>query len=189
MIIVNYQKFKSNSYLFLNFEKRELPMSIKKRKPIIGVIGGREEASDLAYSLGKMVAENDYLLLTGGGPGVMESASKGAAEIGGIVIGVLPNEKTNPIQGYPNEYVNVPIFTGMSDARNALIAKSCDVIVALSGGAGTLSEIALAIKSGTPVVGLNCPTFNVTTNGLFVRVSTLNEVVREVKKFLKEIRS
>jgi uncharacterized protein (TIGR00725 family) len=164
-------------------------MSIKKRKPIIGVIGGRGEASDLAYSLGKLVAENEYLLLTGGGSGVMESASRGAAEMGGIVIGILPNEKMNPIQGYPNECVDVPIFTGMSDARNSIIAKTCDVIVALSGGAGTLSEIALAIKSGTPVVGLNCPSFNVATDGLFIRVSELDAAMREVKKLLKELKS
>jgi uncharacterized protein (TIGR00725 family) len=161
-------------------------MSMKNRRPIIGVIGGREEASDLAYSLGKMIAHNDYFLLTGGGPGVMESASRGAAEARGMVIGILPNEKANPVQGYPNEYVDVPIFTGMSDARNAIIVKTCDVVVALSGGAGTLSEIALAIKSGTPVVGLGCPSFNVKTDEFFVRVSTLDAAMTEVEKLLKK---
>jgi uncharacterized protein (TIGR00725 family) len=161
-------------------------MSMKKRRPIIGVIGGRAEASDLAYSLGKMIAEKDYLLLTGGGPGVMKAASRGAAEAGGTVIGILPSEKTHPVQGYPNKYVDIPIFTGMSDARNAIIAKTCDVIVALSGGAGTLSEIALAIKSGSPVVGLKCPSFNVATDGFFVRVSTLDVVMTEVERLLKK---
>jgi hypothetical protein len=73
----------------------------------------------------------------------------------------------------------------MSDARNAINAKTSDVIVALSGGAGTLSEIALAIKSGTPVVGLNCPTIDIDTCGLFVKVSSVEDALREVERYLK----
>jgi len=156
------------------------------RPPIVGVVGsGKEESGGLAYSLGRRIAENGFILLTGGGLGVMEEASRGAHEAGGLVIGVLPNERKYPIRGYPNKYVDIPIYTGLSDARNAINAKTSDVIVALKGGAGTLSEIALAIKSGTSVIGLDCPTIDVETDGLFVRVSTVEEAIKEVKKLLK----
>ncbi len=116
----------------------------------------------------------------------MEEASRGAHDAGGLVIGVLPNERKCPKRGYPNKYVDIPIYTGMSDARNAINAKTSDVIVALKGGAGTLSEMALAIKSGTPVVGLGCPAIDIDTGGLFVRVSSVEEAMREVKKFLRK---
>lgn len=156
------------------------------KPPIVGVVGsGKEESSGLAYSLGRRIAEDGFILLTGGGPGVMEEASRGAHEAGGLVIGVLPNERKYPIRGYPNKYVDIPIYTGISDARNAINAKTSDVIVALRGGAGTLSEIALAIKSGTPVIGLDCPTIDVETDGLFVRVSTVDEAIKKVKELLK----
>jgi len=156
------------------------------RRPIIGVIGSGEGGPrELAYLLGKMIAQKGYILLTGGGPGTMEAASKGAHEAGGLVLGILPSERGIPRKGYPNGYVDIPIYTGMSDARNAINAKTSDVIVALSGGAGTLSEIALAIKSGTPVVGLNCPTIDIDTCGLFVKVSSVEDALREVERYLK----
>lgn len=156
------------------------------KTPIVGVMGGVEtENLDQAYLLGKKIAEKGYILLTGGGPGVMEAASKGAFEAGGIVIGILPTERKYPLKGYPNKYVDIPIYTGMSDARNAINVKTSDVIVALRGGAGTLSEIALAIKSGTPVVGLTCPNVDVETWGLFVKVSSVKEAIEELEKFLR----
>jgi len=134
--------------------------------------------------MGRRIAENGFILLTGGGPGVMEEASRGAHEASGLVIGVLPSERKHPMRGYPNKYVDIPIYTGLSDARNAINAKASNVIVALGGGAGTLSEIALAIKSGTPVIGLACPTIDIETYGLFVKVSTVEEAIDEVKKLL-----
>src|SRR5215467_9625215 len=109
----------------------------------------------LAYTLGKLVAEHGYTLLTGGGAGVMAVASRGAAEAGGLVIGVLPHDR--PTGNYPNPFVHIPIFTGMGDARNAINVNSSDVVICLSGGAGTLSEVALALKRGKHVVVVDWP--------------------------------
>lgn len=133
-----------------------------KRKAIIAVCGGREAGDQVlhdAYLLGKEIAGCGYVLITGGGGGVMEAASRGAAENGGTVIGILPSERKSPLPGYPNRYVTIPLYTGMSDGRNAIVAKAPDVLVALKGGPGTLSEIALACKSGTPVVVLRSEGF------------------------------
>ncbi len=108
------------------------------RKKVISVCGGHKDTkfSADAYELGKGIALRGYVLITGGGGGIMESASRGAAENGGLVIGILPSERKAPLDGYPNPYVTIPVYTGMSDARNAIIAKSPDVLVALGGGCG-----------------------------------------------------
>ena len=85
----------------------------------------------------------------------MLGASKGACLSGGMVIGILPNDRNQILPGYPNAYVTIPIYTGLGDARNVINAITPDVIVALKGSYGTLSEIALALKAGTPVIGLD----------------------------------
>jgi len=135
----------------------------EKRRPtphrhIVGVIGSH--APDpatyaLAEDLGRRIALEGYILLTGGGTGVMEAAGKGAYLSGGLVIGILPNDRGRSVPGYPNDYVTIPVYTGLGDARNVINAKTPDVIVALKGSFGTLSEIALALKAGTPLIGLN----------------------------------
>jgi len=135
-----------------------------KRKIIIAVSGGHEAEEPVlqnAYLLGKEIAGRGYVLITGGGRGVMEAASRGAAETGGIVIGILPSDRKHPLPGYPNKYVAIPIYTGMSDARNVILAKAPDVLVALKGAFGTLSEIALARKSGVPVIVMRSAGFQV----------------------------
>ena len=87
----------------------------------------------------------------------MRAASEGAHRAGGLVIGILPNERKRPLADYPNDFVDIPIYTGMSDARNAINAKTPHVLIALPGGAGTVAEIALAVKAGTPVICLRDP--------------------------------
>jgi uncharacterized protein (TIGR00725 family) len=90
------------------------------------------------------------MLVTGGLGGVMEAASRGAKEAGGTVIGILPGfslQETNP-------YVDVPIVTGLGDGRNILIVQTAQAVIALPGEYGTLSEIALALKIGRPVISL-----------------------------------
>ncbi len=122
------------------------------RRIVIGVMGGgaAEPATvAMAEQLGALIAREGWVLLTGGRPaGVMRAASRGAAEAGGLVIGVLPD--ADPDAADPN--VQVAIATGMGDARNAINVLSSDVVVACPGGAGTLSEVALAFKAGRPVV-------------------------------------
>jgi predicted Rossmann-fold nucleotide-binding protein len=80
----------------------------------------------------------------------MEAASRGAAEAGGVVVGLLPGFQRDEA----NRWVTIPIVTGMDQARNVILVRSCDAIIAVGGMYGTLSEIALALKFGTPVVGL-----------------------------------
>lgn len=136
----------------------------RKKPVIVGIIGGTsagKEILSLAEELGKRIAEHGHVLMTGGGPGVMEAASRGAFQAGGLVIGILPTNKNRPLEGYPNEYVNIPIYTGLSDGRNVIISKSPDVIIALDGGLGTISEIALALKNLTPVIAVSCSGFSV----------------------------
>ena len=120
--------------------------------PILAVLGGGD-ASDkeilVAERVGATAARAGWVVLTGGGPGVMEAACRGAVEAGGLTIGILPNARAG--DGYPNPWVMIPIFTAAGSARNAFNVLSANLCVAVGGGAGTLSEIALALKSGTPV--------------------------------------
>jgi len=108
------------------------------------------EISRIAESVGRGVADHGAVLICGGGGGVMEAAARGAAEAGGLVVGILPDDN----EAKANRWIELPIVTGMGNARNAINVLTAHAIIAIAGGAGTLSEIALAIKVGTPVVGL-----------------------------------
>ena len=119
----------------------------------IGIIGaGRcdETIYDLAYSVGQMVAERGAILYCGGLGGVMEASAKGAVSRGGVTVGILPGAKASDA----NDYIKIPVVTGMGHARNVILVRSCEALIAISGSHGTLSEIALALKMWKPVVGL-----------------------------------
>jgi uncharacterized protein (TIGR00725 family) len=163
------------------------------RKPyIVGVMGSHRDESPAvmedALRLGEAIAQRGYVLLTGGGPGVMRAACEGAHKAGGLVIGVLPNDKQHPLEKYPNEFVDIPILTGMYDARNVINAKTPHVLVAMSGGAGTLSEIAIAIRSGTPVIGLHAPPFTIPEDHDFIAVNSVEEVLIEIERILARLK-
>ncbi len=117
----------------------------------IGVIGAGS-ASDsekaVAEAVGSEIAGRGHILVCGGRGGVMEAAAKGAKNAGGLTVGILPGESA----GDANQYIDVKIVTAMSHARNAIIARSADALIAIGGGSGTLSEIALGLKIGRPVV-------------------------------------
>ena len=118
------------------------------QKTIIGVMGPGEGASEsdkkTAFALGKLIAQQGWLLLTGGRScGVMQAASRGAKSAGGLTIGILPGSTRDGM----SEAVDIPIVTGMGNARNAINVLTCDAIIACGMGAGTASEIALALKS------------------------------------------
>ena len=122
-------------------------------KTIIGVMGPGEGATsddmNNAYLLGKFIAGQNWVLLTGGrNKGIMNSASKGARENHGLTIGILPGESYNSL----SEYVDIPIVTGLGNARNNINILSSVVVVAIGIGPGTTSEIALAIKAGKDVI-------------------------------------
>ncbi len=121
---------------------------------LIAVIGGgrcsAEEAS-LAEEVGQELARRGVTLICGGLGGVMEAACKGARAEGGITIGILPGDNRR----LANPYVQIPIVTGMGYARNVIVAKSAQAVIAIDGEYGTLSEIAYALQNRIPVVGLN----------------------------------
>ena len=121
-----------------------------KRIGIIGAGLAKPKLEEIAESIGRMVAEKGAVLYCGGLGGVMEAASRGAMEKGGITVGILPGKKASDA----NPYVSVPIVTGMSHARNVILVSSCQALIAVGGSHGTLSEIAIALKMWKPVVGL-----------------------------------
>lgn len=126
------------------------------QKVQIGVMGPGEGALlqdlDDAYKLGLLLAEKNYVTLTGGRPcGVMEAALKGAKDGGGATIGILISGD----KSQASQYADIVIATDMGSARNNINILSSDVVVACGLGAGTLSEVALAIKAGRPVILLS----------------------------------
>ena len=126
-------------------------MALKnKRIAVIGAGIADEEVYKLAYQVGKLLGERGVILYTGGLGGVMEAASKGAFEAGAITVGILPGTKAQDA----NPYVKIPVATGMGQARNVILVTSVEAVVSISGGFGTLSEKALALKLWKPVIGL-----------------------------------
>ncbi len=166
-------------------------LSVTRKPIIIGVMGSHNTESPAvmedARRLGEAIARRGYVLLTGGGPGVMKAACEGAYRAGGLVIGILPNDRQHPLEKYPNEFVDIPIYTGMYDARNVINAKTPHVLVALSGGPGTLSEIALALRNKIFVIGLNAPSFMISGEHDFIAVNTVEEVLLEIEKKLEKL--
>jgi hypothetical protein len=125
-----------------------------KRQRIIAVIGGAEASEKyltLAEEVGRLIAEKNAILVTGGMGGVMTAASKGASEASGLVIGILPTADRDSA----NPYVDIPIVTGLNQARNFIIARTCDCAIAIDGKFGTLSEIAYCLMYEIPVIGID----------------------------------
>lgn len=104
----------------------------------------------LAEGVGREIARHGVTLVCGGLGGVMEAACRGASLEGGLTIGILPGEQRRDA----NPYVTIPIVTGIGYARNVAVVKSAQAVIAINGSYGTLSEIAHALQSGIPVIGL-----------------------------------
>ncbi len=121
----------------------------KRRIAIIGAGICEEEIYALAYKVGKLLADK-AIVYCGGLGGVMEAASKGVYEAGGLTVGILPGNRAEDA----NPYIQIPIVTDLGHARNVVLVRSVEGVIAISGGYGTLSEIALALKMWKPVVGL-----------------------------------
>lgn len=122
--------------------------------PYVSVVGSGEAAGDLyekARAVGRSIAERGGTVVCGGLSGVMEAAARGATEAGGTVIGILPDED----RGRQNGYLTYSVATGVGQARNLGVVCSGDVVIAVGGEYGTLSEIGLARKVGRPVVALS----------------------------------
>ena len=121
--------------------------------PYLAVVGPGQADERLmaeARAVGRAVAQAGAVLVCGGLGGVMAGACQGAVEAGGTTLGLLPGSD----RAAANRWVTVAVATGLGELRNGLVVRSADAVVALGGGWGTLSEIALAMKAGRPVVGV-----------------------------------
>lgn len=148
------------------------------RKMIIGVIGGHNcsnEVEQIAQNLGKNLAKVVDFIVCGGLSGVMESVCQGFKTGGGLTIGIIPGYNKDDA----NQYIDIVIPTGLGLARNVLVVKSADIIIALPGEAGTLSEIAYALQFHIPIISLR----SWDIPGV-IRVNTVEEVMSEVRKII-----
>ncbi len=135
---------------------RIINIYLTMKKIIIGVMGPGNSATSLdlknAYQLGQLIAQNGWTLLTGGrNVGVMEAASQGAKSAQGLTLGILPGSNSSGM----SEAVDIAIFTNLGNARNMINILSSDIVIGCGMGAGTASEIALAIKEHKTVILLN----------------------------------
>lgn len=151
---------------------------------IVGVMGGgsvdRVTAQN-AYQLGSLIAARGWILLNGGrNAGVMASSAKGARENGGVTVGILPDETHRGA----SPYIQIPILTGMGNARNCINVLSSHVVIACPGGTGTISEIALALKSNRPVILMNFDVLDMFAryqqNDKLFAVNTPEEVIAKI---------
>lgn len=129
-------------------------MNLPRRKIMIGVIGAGQlspRGEENAYRIGQLLAEQGAVLVCGGLGGAMKAASRGCVEAGGQVIGILPGADA----AAANPYVTLPIATNMGHARNVMIAHTAQALIAVAGGYGTLSEMAIGLKLGKPVIQLD----------------------------------
>ncbi len=132
------------------------------KKPLIAVIGASKAGAkeiEAAEEVGRRIARAGAVLVCGGLGGVMEAACRGASAEGGLTIGILPGENA---QG-ANEFVHIPIATGIGYARNLAVVRTARAVIAIGGSYGTLSEIAYALQGGLPVIGLD--TWHISRDG------------------------
>ena len=124
------------------------------KKKFIAVIGSGDcspQEARLAEDTGREIARHGAVLVCGGLGGVMAAACRGATLAGGLTIGILPGDSRRSA----NPYVQIPIVTNLGEARNVIVVKTAQAVIAIGGGYGTLSEIGHALKNNIPVVGLN----------------------------------
>jgi uncharacterized protein (TIGR00725 family) len=144
----------------------------------ISVIGGGDcspQDAAIAEQVGAALAERGVTLICGGLGGVMEAACKGARSRGGFTVGLLPGNDVS----MANRWVSLPIATGVGQARNIAVVRSSAAVIAIGGAHGTLTEIAFALDSGIPVVGVG--TWRVAERG------TAPNPVREVKTGIEAV--
>jgi uncharacterized protein (TIGR00725 family) len=122
-------------------------------RKFIGVIGAGEADGvtlQIAEEVGRLIARSGFILVCGGLSGVMEASARGAKAEGGTTVGILPQGEKETA----NPYIDIPVATGFGEGRNVVIARTADILIAISGGYGTLSEIAFALKMRKPVIGI-----------------------------------
>ncbi len=159
-------------------------------RTIIGVMGGGVSdhgTAAAAERLGSLIAAEGWVLLNGGrAAGVMDASARGAQAAGGLTIGVLPDTDTSRM----SEFIDIPILTGMGDARNVINVLSSNIVIAMRGSSGTVSEVALALNAGRPVIMLDFPlrsTFPIHySSGQLIDAATPEEAVSHAKRMVDE---
>ncbi|MBN1105424.1 MAG: TIGR00725 family protein [Deltaproteobacteria bacterium] len=122
----------------------------KRYLAVIGAGNASPQLYQMALSVGRFAARKGWVVVTGGLGGVMEAAARGAKEAGGTTLGILPGGDRKEA----NPYLDISVVTHIRHARNSIIAHTADALIAVDGEYGTLSEIALGLKLGKPVIGL-----------------------------------
>jgi hypothetical protein len=152
---------------------------------VIGASNATEWELATAERVGRLLADAGCVLVCGGLGGVMDAAARGSAAGGGISIGILPGDDRVDA----SRHLTVAIASGFGEARNAIVARSSDAVVAVGGEFGTLSEIALALKMGKPVVGVG--TWELGRDDLavdpIVRVETPEEAMEQLRRLLPQM--
>ena len=150
----------------------------------MGAAEADQATVDLAFNLGNEIAKLDLAVLCGGGSGVMQAVAKGAKKANGLTIAILKG--TSLKDTYINPYIDIPIFTGMNDARNYINVCSSNVVVAMTGRFGTLSEIALAKKIKKPVICFSAwqELKNFSATDPLIYVENLNDCLTAIKRFV-----
>jgi len=152
---------------------------------VIGASNATEWELTTAERVGRLLADAGCVLVCGGLGGVMDAAARGSAAGGGVSIGILPGDDRVDA----SRHLTVAIASGFGEARNAIVARSADAVVAVGGEFGTLSEIALALKMGKPVIGLG--TWELGRDDLardpIVRTETPEEAVEELRRVLPQM--
>lgn len=148
------------------------------KEKIIGVIGGHtctKGVEQIAHELGRNLAKVEYKIVCGGLGGVMKAVCKGAKEENGVTMGIIPSYDKKDA----NEYVDIIIPTGLGYARNVLVAQTADIIVALPGEYGTLSEIAYCLQFKKPVISLG----SWDIKGV-IKVNSVEEALKKIKELV-----
>jgi len=155
-------------------------------RPCIAVVGtstGTRDELARADAVGRLIAREGWILVCGGLGGVMDAAARGVEAEGGTAIGILPGDDRST----SSPHLTAAVATGLGEARNVLIVRTADVVVAVGGEFGTLSEIAMALKMGKPVIGLD--TWSLRREGLdhdpIVRVSSAEDAVVAAREALR----
>jgi len=149
-------------------------------KKFVGVIGASEcdvTLAQRAYEIGQGIGRLGAILVCGGLGGVMAAACQGAKQEGGLTVGILPGTQ----RGEANRFIDIEIVTGLLEARNLIIIRTADIVVAIGGSYGTLSEIGFALRMNKPVVGFE--TWDIPG---VVKASTVQETLELIAKNLSE---
>jgi uncharacterized protein (TIGR00725 family) len=152
---------------------------------VIGASNATEWELATAEALGRSLGEAGCVLVCGGLGGVMNAAARGAEGVGGLSIGILPGDD----RGIASRHLTLVIATGFGEARNAIVARTSDAVIAVGGEFGTLSEIALALKMGIPVIGVG--TWELGRDDLdvdpIVRVNDVHEAMDALRRMLPQM--